>query len=77
VPVPPLVLVAHGSEDPRFGEVAESVAALVAAQRPDVEVRLGYLEHGRPVEAVADPETIVVPLLLSSGYHVRTEIPAC
>ena len=73
----PRVLAAHGSTDPRFNDVVESIAAQVRALRPHVDVRIGYLEHGPP--SIADAVTadcVVVPLLLSGGYHVRIDIPA-
>jgi sirohydrochlorin ferrochelatase len=77
VAAPPLLLVAHGSSDPRFAEVVEAVAARVRALAPDVDVRVGYLEHGPPdVAAVSEPDAVAVPLLLSAGYHVRVDLPA-
>jgi len=40
-------------------------------------VRLGYLEHGPPsIADVIDDSCVIVPLLLTSGFHVRTDIPA-
>jgi sirohydrochlorin ferrochelatase len=74
---PPLVLVAHGSTDPRFAEVVDAVAAGVRALSPATDVRIGYLEHGPPhVADVVEPTAVVVPLLLTSGYHVRADLPA-
>jgi len=44
---------------------------------PEVDVRIGYLEHGPPhVADVVEPGSVVVPLLLTSGYHVRVDLPA-
>src|SRR3954454_24919309 len=77
LPGPPLVLVAHGSTDPRFAAVVEAIAADVRASAPDIDVRIGYLEHGPPhVADVVEPAAVVVPLLLTSGYHVRVDLPA-
>jgi sirohydrochlorin ferrochelatase len=74
---PPLVLVGHGSADPRFAATVEAIAAAVRAARPGLEVRIGYLEHGPPhVPTTAGPGTVSVPLLLSRGYHVRRDLPA-
>jgi sirohydrochlorin ferrochelatase len=74
---PPLVLVAHGSRDPRFAVVVESVAEQVRALQPALEVRVGYLDHGPPaVASVATAGAVAVPLLLASGYHVRVDLPA-
>jgi sirohydrochlorin ferrochelatase len=73
---PPLVLAAHGSGDPAFATVVEGIADQVRRSRPDLDVRVGYLEHGPPhLRDVAGSGTIVVPLLLSSGYHVAVDIP--
>jgi len=73
---PRLVLAAHGSADPRFADVVESIAARVRALRGELEVRIGYLDHGPPsIADVTDDESVVVPLLLASGYHVRTDVP--
>ena len=74
---PPLLIVAHGSSDPRFAAVVQTVAARVRALAGPVDVRTGYLEHGPPlVGDVAEPGAVAVPLLLSAGYHVRVDLPA-
>jgi sirohydrochlorin ferrochelatase len=73
---PPLVLIAHGSTDPRFGDVVDSVADRLRALRPDLDVRIGYLEHGPPHVADVAAGGVLVPLLLASGYHVRVDLPA-
>lgn len=86
---PALVLVAHGSRDPRFGATARRVRDAVAATLPGVEVVLSYLDLDEPLVgdvlgrtgndaggdgAGGDP--IVVPLLLSAGYHHKIDLPA-
>jgi sirohydrochlorin ferrochelatase len=72
----PLVLAAHGSTDPRFGEVLTSLAAMTRELRPALEVRIGFLEHGPPALAdVTNPDCVVVPVLLTNGYHVHIDIP--
>jgi sirohydrochlorin ferrochelatase len=73
---PALVIAAHGSRDPAFAAVVADLADQVRRTRPDLDVRVGYLEHGPPhLRDVAGAGTIVVPLLLSSGYHVAADIP--
>jgi sirohydrochlorin ferrochelatase len=48
----------------------------VRERLPAVDVRIGYLDHGPPhVPDVAEPGAVVVPLLLSAGYHVRVDLP--
>lgn len=73
--MPALVIAAHGSVDPRFAEVVDAIAELVRAARPTLDVRVGYLDHGTPFETVTAEDSVVVPLLLSNGFHVREDIP--
>jgi sirohydrochlorin ferrochelatase len=74
---PALVIAAHGSGDPAFAAVVADLADQVRRTRGDLDVRVGYLEHGPPhLREVAGAGTVFVPLLLSSGYHVAADIPA-
>ena len=76
-----LLLTAHGSHDPRSGANAEAVADRLAAMRPDLDVRLAFLELNTPsfAEVLAGlPDSrraVVAPLLLASAYHARLDIP--
>ena len=74
-----LVLTAHGSADPRSAANARAVAGLVARMRPNLDVRLAFLDHCSPslVEALAGSsgEAVVAPLLLANAYHARVDIP--
>lgn len=76
-----LVLTAHGSRDPRSAANAEAVAARLARMRPDIDVRLAFLELNAPnfVDVLAGlPDcrrAVVAPLLLASAYHARLDIP--
>lgn len=76
-----LVLTAHGSRDPRSGANAEAVADRLAMLRPDLDVRLAFLELNTPsfAEVLAGlPDSrraVVAPLLLASAYHARLDIP--
>jgi sirohydrochlorin ferrochelatase len=77
IPAPPLVIAAHGSGDPGFASVVADLAGQVRRARPDLDVRIGYLEHGPPrLVDVVESGAVVVPLLLSSGYHAAVDIPA-
>ncbi|MBI1376258.1 MAG: sirohydrochlorin chelatase [Frankiales bacterium] len=73
------VLLAHGSPDPRSGHAVRDAADRLAALRGS-EVAVAFLEHDRPTlaEAVAPLEgpVAVLPLLLSSAYHLREDVPA-
>lgn len=76
-----LVLTAHGSHDPRSGANAEAVADGLAMMRPDLDVRLAFLELNTPnfADVLAGlPDSgraVVAPLLLASAYHARLDIP--
>jgi sirohydrochlorin ferrochelatase len=74
-----LILVAHGTRDPAGARTIASLASLVAARLP-VEVRVAYADVRAPdVTAVlseVDGPAVVVPAFLSSGYHVRVDVPA-
>lgn len=77
VAAPRLVLAAHGSGDPRFADVVTSLVAQLRASRPSLDVAAGYLDHGPPhLPDVAARGSVVVPLLLSNGFHVSADIPA-
>ncbi|GAA1481046.1 sirohydrochlorin chelatase [Gordonia sinesedis] len=78
-----LLLVAHGSRDPRFGDTARRIRSTVAARlhtpsgAPDV--RLAFLDLDEPsvaaeLTALTGPCT-VVPLLLAPGYHSEIDLP--
>jgi sirohydrochlorin ferrochelatase len=79
-PAPPaLVLVAHGSRDPRALGTVRALMARVRALRPGLPVRLGHIELNEPLPdtlaALGDTRAVLVPLLLARGYHVKQDIP--
>ncbi|WP_144206064.1 sirohydrochlorin chelatase [Mycobacterium tilburgii] len=77
---PALLLAAHGSKDPRSAANARAVAEAVSRRRPDLQVRLTFLDHDSPrlvdVLATLDRPAVVTPLLLANTYHARVDIPA-
>ena len=77
---PALIAVAHGSEHPAAAAAVIALANQVTRLAPVLEVRVAYLQHGEPsltdALAVAGPGPVVVPLLLSTGYHLRTDVAA-
>jgi len=78
---PAVVLVAHGSRDPRAAEATSALARAVRRARPEWEVRAAYLDHAgpRPLDVLAampGRHAVVVPLLLTKAYHGRVDIPA-
>ncbi|MGI5375213.1 sirohydrochlorin chelatase [Streptomyces sp. CA-251387] len=80
-PEPPaLVVVAHGSRDPRALSTVSALLDKVRELRPTLPVRLGHIELNDPLlpdtlAALGDREAILVPLLLSRGYHIKRDIP--
>ncbi|MFJ3641847.1 sirohydrochlorin chelatase [Streptomyces sp. NPDC090108] len=80
--VPPaLVLVAHGSRDPRALATVRAVVERVRELRPALPVRLGHIELDEPLlpdtlAALGDSTAVLVPLLLGHGQHVGRDIPA-
>jgi sirohydrochlorin ferrochelatase len=79
MPHPALLAISHGTSSP---EGQASVAALVdavARRLPGVTVRLGHVDVQQPDVAaslaeLADQPVVIVPLLLSAGYHVRVDL---
>ncbi|GGT07510.1 sirohydrochlorin chelatase [Streptomyces chromofuscus] len=77
---PALVLVAHGSRDPRTLATVHTLLDRIRELRPGLRVRLGHIELNEPLlpdtlAALGDDEAILVPLLLSRGYHIKQDIP--
>jgi sirohydrochlorin ferrochelatase len=77
---PALIAVAHGSGHPAAAAAVTALANQVTRLAPVLDVRVAYLQHGEPslTEALADagPGPVVVPLLLSTGYHLTSDIAA-
>jgi sirohydrochlorin ferrochelatase len=75
-----LLIAAHGTRSAAGSATIGALAEAVAAARPQVPVSLCYLDVAEPSLAAAlDAQSgpvVVVPLLLSAGYHVTTDIPA-
>ncbi len=76
-----VVLVAHGTRDARGADTVRRLAARVADALPTQEVRLAYVDVQEPLvgEVLDDVMTrhdsvVVVPLLLSRGFHVDVDI---
>ena len=78
-----VVLLAHGSPDPRSSEAAHALAARLEGRRFGTTVRAAFLQHDEPtLTEVADGlardglgRTLVVPTFLSNAFHVRVDVP--
>lgn len=75
---PTLLAVAHGSRNPAATEAIATVARQIGRFAPVLRVRVAFLQHAGPSLraelSAAGPSTVIVPLLLSTGYHVTTDI---
>ncbi|MEV0900127.1 sirohydrochlorin chelatase [Actinoplanes sp. NPDC049802] len=72
-----LIAVAHGTRSPAGRRQMRELADAVARRRPGLDVRLCYVDVQEPKVADIVPtctDAVVVPLLLSTGYHVRVDI---
>ena len=77
--IPRLLIAAHGTRSAAGSATTAALTAAIAGARPAVPVSLCFLDVAAPslaeaLDALAAP-VVVVPLLLSTGYHVQTDIP--
>lgn len=78
-----LILFAHGARDPRWAAPFEDMAQRVRSQRPQLQVRLAFLEFMTPDLAGAAADLVaagctqvdLLPVFLGSGGHVRKDLP--
>ncbi|HEV7195342.1 MAG TPA: CbiX/SirB N-terminal domain-containing protein [Pedococcus sp.] len=75
-----IVLLAHGSPDPRHAAGVEELAAHVRARTSDRAVHTAYLDHHPPTPrdaatALSGP-AVVVPVLLTRAYHAAVDVPS-
>ncbi|MET3705428.1 CbiX/SirB N-terminal domain-containing protein [Arthrobacter sp. UYEF6] len=77
---PIMIACAHGTSSTQGAAVVNALRADIAALRPGLDVREAYVDVQQPdlVDVVAglpaDSTAVVVPLLLSVGYHVKVDI---
>jgi sirohydrochlorin ferrochelatase len=79
VGLPPLRLVAvtHGTPSTANREAVIRLVDGVASARPDLGVSITFVDASNvdvssALEAAAEPDAVIVPLVLSAGFHVRT-----
>jgi sirohydrochlorin cobaltochelatase len=78
-----LILFAHGARDPRWAVPFEAVARRIAQQRPQLQLRLAYLElmspslqdAGAQLCAGGCTQVDVLPMFLGTGGHLREDLP--
>jgi sirohydrochlorin ferrochelatase len=79
-----LLIVAHGSRDPRHAATVHALTGRVRAARPGLRVETAFLDFNAPgVGQVVDRlaaggvrDVVALPLLLTRAFHAKTDIPA-
>ncbi|MFF5563913.1 sirohydrochlorin chelatase [Streptomyces sp. NPDC012623] len=83
-PPPALLVVAHGSRDPRHASTVRALARRLRALRPGPRVETAFLDFDAPsvperldrlvAEGVRD--VVALPLLLTRAFHAKSDLPA-
>ncbi len=79
-----LLIVAHGSRDPRHAATVAALCSRLAARRPGLRVEAGFLDFCVPgvqealarLAAEGEREVVAVPLLLTRAFHAKSDVPA-
>jgi sirohydrochlorin ferrochelatase len=74
---PALLLVAHGTRNPRGVEMIAQLASEVSRTAGTTRVAFVDVLGPSPAEVLRDSDrpTVLVPAFLASGYHVHTDVP--
>ncbi|MFF9201171.1 sirohydrochlorin chelatase [Streptomyces sp. NPDC014986] len=81
---PVLLVIAHGSRDPRHAATVHALVRRVRSLRPGLRVETGFLDFDVPsvrqvLEALAAEgvrDVVALPLLLTRAFHAKADIPA-
>ncbi|MFE0444781.1 sirohydrochlorin chelatase [Streptomyces fungicidicus] len=81
---PVLLVVAHGSRDPRHAATVHALVRRVRSLRPGLRVETGFLDFNLPsvtgalesLDAEGVREVVALPLLLTRAFHAKADIPA-
>jgi len=75
---PALLAVAHGSRNPAATDVITTLARQIRRLAPVLDVHVAFIGHAEPSLpaglGAAGSNSVVVPLLLSAGYHLAADI---
>jgi sirohydrochlorin ferrochelatase len=75
---PALLAVAHGSRNPAATDVIKTLARQVRRLAPVLDVHVAFIGHAEPSLpaelGAAGSDAVIVPLLLSTGYHLTADI---
>ncbi|MEV8088366.1 sirohydrochlorin chelatase [Streptomyces nigra] len=81
---PALLVIAHGSRDPRHAATVHALVRQVREMRPGLRVETGFLDFNVPsVQGVLESlaaegvrDVVALPLLLTRAFHAKADIPA-
>jgi sirohydrochlorin cobaltochelatase len=81
---PALLIVGHGTRDPRGAQEFHELVALIRARNPGLKVEGGFIELSRPpisecvdrLVGAGSREISAVPLMLLAAGHAKDDIPA-
>ncbi|WP_030767825.1 sirohydrochlorin chelatase [Streptomyces sp. NRRL F-2664] len=81
---PALLVIAHGSRDPRHAATVHALTRRVRALRPGLRVETAFLDFNAPrVEQVLSAlyadgvrDVVALPLLLTRAFHAKADVPA-
>src|SRR5262249_55742067 len=81
---PVLLVIAHGSRDPRHAATVHALVRQVRPLRPGLRVETGFLDFNIPsVQGVLESlaaegvrDVVALPLLLTRAFHAKADIPA-
>lgn len=76
---PPLVAISHGTSSPSGRRAVTSLVSALIAARPDLAISAGFVDVQQPdvsstLSRAGESTAVVVPLLLSAGYHVHVDL---
>jgi sirohydrochlorin ferrochelatase len=83
-PSPTLLLIAHGSRDPRHAATVHALAERVRERQPGTRVEVSFLDFTTPsvpsslvrLAHSGVRDVVALPLLLTRAFHAKADIPA-
>jgi sirohydrochlorin ferrochelatase len=80
---PVLLVIAHGSRDPRHAATVHALVRRVRSLRPGLRVETGFLDFNLPsvhgvlksLDAQGVRDVVALPLLLTRAFHAKADIP--
>ncbi|MEU9799733.1 sirohydrochlorin chelatase [Streptomyces sp. NPDC051000] len=81
---PALLVIAHGSRDPRHAATVHALTRRARSLRPGLRVETAYLDFNAPrvdqvlsrLYASGVRDVVALPLLLTRAFHAKTDVPA-